>query len=611
MPVLLPPSVFCAALPAAAAPSWWEPWLVLAIIAVTVVMLYKEYVRPALTFFLAVIVLMMAGILTPSDLLAGFSNASIATIVLLVVLTATLRKNFGVEQLFDRLFRRARTFRSFLWQMMVSMAALSSVLNNTPIVAAMTPYVYQWGKRRGVAPSKLLIPLSYATMLGGMITLIGTSTNLVLNGFLSQSGEPLLTFTDFLPLGLLVSLTGITYLVTWGHRLLPTNQDALEELKANTREYLVETQIGQDSALMGKSVSGAGLRNLRGVYLVEIVRDGRTISPVAPDEPLYPHDLLYFAGNTDTVVDLINDDNGLVLPRHHAGDPAAGQLEICEAVIPANSLLSGKTVKESDFRNRYRAAIVAVHRNGERLRGKIGNLRLQTGDLLLLSVGRDFRRNQHQYRDLYVISNFRNPPRGRRRTRRRLFFPVLAGVALLMVLGVVKLFPALLMLLAAAFLLKMLTLEDVKKQVDVSMVGVLVFSLALGSALLKTGAADLVARGFMGLVAPLGAVGLVAGLFLLTVVLTSFVTNVAAVSIAFPIAYALSRDAALPATPLYLTIAFAASCAFLTPIGYQTNLMVYGPGGYTFRDFMRVGLPLVVIYTATCLAYLLTRYNLT
>ncbi|MGB3619296.1 MAG: SLC13 family permease [Catalinimonas sp.] len=589
-------------------PSPWHPWLVLGTIALTIFLLYKEYVRPALTFFLAVIVLLAAGVLTTGEVLAGFSNESIATIVLLVVLTATLRKNYTLEALLDRLFRRANTVRSFLWQMTISMALFSSILNNTPIVAMMTPYVYQWGQQHRVPPSRLLIPLSYATMLGGMITLIGTSTNLVLNGFLAQSGEPLLTFADFFPLGVLVSITGILYLILFGYRLLPRNMDALTDLKANAREYLVETQIVNGSPLVGKTVSGAGLRNLRGVYLVEIDRNGETISPVAPDETLHHGDLLLFAGNTDTVVDLINADNGLV--PHQGSTQATEGLEVCEAVIPANSALAGRIVRESDFRSRYRAAIVAVHRNGERLRGKIGNLRLQSGDLLLLSAGPDFRRNLRQHRDLYVISRFDDPHQARKNPRRRLFLPVLGGVVALLVVGVVPLFAALLMLLGAAFGLRMLTLEDVKKEVDISMVGVLVFSLALGSALIKTGAADLIAGVFMQGVSPLGTVGLVTGLFVLTVVLTSFVTNVAAVSIAFPIAYALGHETGLPHTALYLTVAFAASCAFLTPIGYQTNLMVYGPGGYTFRDFFRVGLPLVVIYFATCMAYLFGRYPL-
>lgn len=575
-----------------------------------VIFLYKEYIRPALTFFLAVILLMIVGVLTPGEILAGLSNEPIATIILLIILTAVLRRNYSIELMFDSLFRRARSVRSFLLQMMVTVASLSSILNNTPIVAVMTPYVYQWGKRRSIAPSKLLMPLSFATMLGGMITLIGTSTNLVLNGFLSQSQETLLEFKDFLPLGVLVTVVGILYLITLGYKLLPENRDALDALKANTREYVVETQIINGSTLVGKTVSGAGLRNLRGIYLVEIARGGRTISPVSPEELLYHQDVLYFAGNTETVVDLINEDNGLVLPPQATSDLIpGGALEIVEAVIPANSSLAGRTVKEADFRQRYKAAIVAIHRNGEKVRGKIGNMRLQAGDLLLLSVGREFRRNMNQMRELYVISRFSNPRQRRKNRYRRLFPP--AAIALIGCIGMgwIKLFPALLILLSIAFLLKMAKIDDVKKEIDFSMVAILVLSLALGNALLKTGGADLVARSFIAVANPLGTIGIVTGLFILTTILTSFVTNVAAVSIAFPIAYSLSRDLGLPPTALYLTIAFAASCAFLTPIGYQTNLMVYGPGGYTFRDFFRVGLPLVLIYALTCILYIIIRYQ--
>ncbi len=585
-----------------------EKWVVLGVLVFVVYALLREIIAPAPAFFIGNMVLLALRILTPADVLAGFANEPIATIVLLVLLTAMLRKNFRVERFFDYFFRRARTPRRFRLQMMVTVATLSSCLNNTPIVAAMTPYVYQWGKKHGVPPSKLLIPLSFATIFGGMITLVGTSTNLVLNGFLLQNGEPLFQLTDFLLPGVLVSATGIAFLTVFGERLLPANRDALDELRSRSREYLVETRLRANANLVGKSIQEAGLRNLPGVYLVEIIRDNRTLSPVAPEEILFAGDRLFFAGQTDRIVELVNEDHGLVLPRLKNSHPEEA-LEIVECVIPANSHLVGQTVKRTNFRERYDAAIIAVHRNGERMRGKIGDMRLAAGDLLLLTIAQGFARNPLAARELYLISTLKSVPAGNQRRLR--LFVLLAPLAVLgLVLGLYSLFYTLLLLLLLAVLLQLITVGDARRAVDIEMVLILVLALSLGNALIKTGAAELLAHQLVVLLHPLGTAAILGGLFVLTVVLTTFVTNAASVAIVFPVAYSVVQDLGLPGMPFYLAIAFGASAAFLTPFGYQTNLMVFGPGSYTLRDFLRIGLPVTLVYSLTCLIYILVRHGL-
>ncbi len=568
------------------------------------VAIYQEWVRPALGFLLAVLGFVVLGILTPSEMLAGFANESIASVVLLIVLSAALRKNFPLESLIDAVYRlgtrgRPLGYRSFLFRMMTQVALFSSFINNTPIVALMTPYVFRWGRINQVSPSRLLIPLSYATIMGGMITVVGTSTTLVLNGFMVERGVGEIPGTSLLFIGGAVCVTGITFLGFVGHRLLPDRRDILESFEKNKREYLVETILSPGSSLEGKTVLDAGLRSLRGIYLVEIIRQQQTISPVGPQEKLRSDDILIFAGETDYVVDLVDNRPGLALPQH-ADTRNTDKIEVIEAVVGANSSLVGQTAKEIDFRERYNAAIVAIHRNGERISGKIGEIRLRQGDLLLLYAGKDFRQRANLYRDIFIISQLKERLQPNRK-KVGLFLGVAFGTVALIVLGQLSLFVGLLIIFAAMVGLRMLTLPDVKQEVDINLVGILVFSLAIGQAMIKTGTGDLIARWILDITDGANTTVILGSLLLITTLLTSFITNVGAVSITFPLAYSLSNSLEVDGTPFYLAIAYAASAAFLTPIGYQTNLIVYGPGGYNFRDFLRVGLPVTVIYLVTVL----------
>jgi len=440
-----------------------------------------------------------------------------------------------------------------------------------------------------------------------MITLIGTSTNLVMQGFLEQHALPLLVYEDFLYLGLLVTIIGIAYILFAGFHLLPDNKDKLELFKESAREYIVETRISQGSGLDGKTVAEARLRSLKGVYLVDIIRDGKIISPVAPKERLLTNDKLLFAGDTKKIVELVKNNKGLLLPKPN-GSFIGNNLDITEVVIPVNSPLSGKIVKESDFRNGYDAAIVAIHRNGERMRGRIGDIRLQVGDLLLLTIGNNFYKQNDISKGLYVISKIQKAAPDNQMNS-LLFLAILSGTVLLIITGLLELFLGLLVLFTALVTLRLFTIADLRKELDYNLVAILVCALAIGNVMIETGAAGSIAGTLMAFIAPYGNVGLLVGLFLLTIFLTTFITNAAAVSIVFPIAYSLCTDMQVDGTPYYVAIAFAASCAFMTPIGYQTNLMVYGPGGYRFSDYFKIGLPLTIIYSVTCLIFITLRYN--
>jgi len=590
----------------------------IAVVVFLVFSLYKELFNPALTFFIATVALLLGGVITPTEVLKGLSNQQIIVIFLLVLVTAGIRGIYGTE-LFAKLFNPRLKPRAFLLRMMLTVSSLSAFLNNTPIVAFMIPYVKDWAKRTGNPASKFLIPLSYATILGGMITVIGTSTNLVLNGLIAEYKLPLLRFEDFLYLGILVTIGGWIYIYFVGFKLLPSNANEIDELRENVKEYIVEIELASDSNLIGKTVKDAGLRNLQDVFLAEILRGTDVISPVSPDEVLQPSDSLFFSGNTESIYNLIKENNGLKVPKQDNLE-REGHFHFVEAVIPANSELIGMRIKESDFRKKYKASIIAIHRNGKRVPGKVGEMQIAGGDFLLLlaSEKRDNGINHEQ--DLFFLSI----PKGIKSTKNK--WMGIAGVVslALLILGVVDphisitpdltitfpLFNICLIILAGHVVLGALSLLDIRRELDLSLLMVLVCSLALGVALEKSGAADLLAKVLISSGTAGGPIAVLSALFLVTIFLTALITNAAAVAIVFPIAMSIASQMSLSPTPFFAAIAFAASGDFMTPIGYQCNLMVYGPGGYSFRDFIRVGTPLTVLYAVICIGFISFYYNL-
>lgn len=580
-----------------------DQWIVLTLVGALILFLYKEWINPALSFFAVVVIMVLTSVLTPGEALSGLANPQVAVIFLLMLITAGVRSLIGGE-FFQKIFRDGISPRQFLLRMMVSVSTFSAFLNNTPIVAFMIPYVRDWADRNKHPASKFLIPLSHATIAGGMITVIGTSTNLILQGLISQYHLPLLQVSDFVYLGLLVTLWVWIYYMLVGYGLLPSHTPRLETIRRNIKEYIVETEVFGGSPLIGKSVRDAGLRNLKDLFLVEIIRGEDVISPVAPDEVLASDDLLFFSGNTDSILNLIRQENGLKLPR----EATAGKFHFTEAVVPANSDLIGTQIRNSDFRGRYDASIIALHRNGKRVSGKVGETVLAGGDFLLLLAGDETERHADE-KNLFLISR---PIR--LRTERPWW---LSGLGFLVIFGLVAgitgmlpLFSACLLLLGILVGTRVLTLTDIRRQLDLNLLAVLVSSLAIGTALIKTGAADMAAGALLSLASDWGVVSIIAILFVSTTLVTALITNAATVSILFPVAMSLATQLHLSPTPFFVAIAFAASGDFITPIGYQTNLMVYGPGGYSFRDFFRVGLPLAIGYILTCVGFIAWYYSL-
>jgi di/tricarboxylate transporter len=579
-------------------------FIVLTTVVLLIVALYSNKARPSVLFLIAVFIFLFSGILTPEEALKGLANKQIVVIFLLLILSAGFKKQFGYG-FFNYLFKPDLLPKQFLLRLILFVSSCSAFINNTPIVAFMIPYVKDWVDRKGLPASKFMIPLSFATVLGGMITVVGTSTNLLLMGLLAESKLTLLSYKDFLFLGLIVTVVGLAYLYTIGYSLLPSKKSATREMEENLNEYVVETVVEPSSAVIGERIK-THLRNLKDIYLFEIIRNGKSLSPVSPEEDVQTGDRLYFSGRTGAIAQLVKDVKGLSLPntttlnkyRHH---------HCVEAIIPANSALIGKKLCESNFRQRYNASIIALHRHGKRITEPLGETTLNAGDLVLLLSG-DKMHNHSS--DLFLLKqhDVQMMPQKKSLLKRITPFGVLAFLVL-GITGVLDLFVAASLAILLFVATKTLNLKHIKNAFDIDLAVLLVASLAIGLALSKTGAADWVTNSVLQLggTQPVVAISL---LFAVTLLITAVISNAAAIAIVFPLAVSLAHQLHISTTPVMVAIAFAASADFMTPIGYQTNLMVYGPGNYSFKDFFKVGFPLTLLYSTACIIFISWYYNL-
>lgn len=532
--------------------------------------------------------LLLFGVLTPIEAFQGFSNPAIYIIACFYIVSAALKESGALHWWIVKWLGRSSTASRALPRIMAPVALVSSVISNTPVVAIFIPLLQDWAKRHSISVSKLLIPLSYASILGGTCTLIGTSTNILLMGMLEGNGEAagLHLFSPAI-LGVPLVILGILYFVVAGHRLLPERMGAAESV-TDARKYGVSMRVVAGGALSGMTIAEAGLRHLQYSFLSEIQSDGHIIPAVGPEEVLSDNDILIFVGQPEAVSEL-RQFPGLV--------PAEGQIHkldvpyssraLIEAVIAPVSNMVGKTIKDSSFRTQFGGAILSVSRNGERIQQKVGSIVLRAGDTLLLEAARGFVRRHRYSRDFLLLSrlddvsipNFDKAPTALG----------LLGIFIgLVVTGTLPLVVAALLLAGALAVTKCISIEFAQRSIDMRVLLAIGASLALGLAIQKTGLADSAAQGMLLLGGDNPFINLLL-LYIATVIATELITNNAAAILMFPLAQVLSTELGVNLLPFVMTIMFAASASFLTPVGYQTNLMVQGPGGYHFSDFLRVG----------------------
>jgi di/tricarboxylate transporter len=572
----------------------WQAWLTVAVVVVMIAAMALEIAGPDVIMMGGLFTLAAAGVLTPRETFAGFANEAMLTVGALLVLSAALRDTGALEATFGRIFGRTRRELVGLVRMMLPIAGVSAFLNNTTIVAMMTPVVIDWAHRNRMSPGRFLIPLSYATILGGVVTMIGTSTNLTVAGLMLEAKLEPMGFFELTPIGLPVCLAGIAYLLVAAPRLLPARREPTENFGESRREYTVGMIVESRSPLAGRTVEDAGLRHLPGLFLIEIDRPERVITPVASDQTIREGDRLVFAGVVETIVDL-QRMRGLV-PATDNEEPASTDpgRRLAEAVISHSSPLVGRSIRDASFRTVYDAAVIAVHRNGERVPGKIGDIVLKPGDTLLLQTAPGFFRAHRNSGDFYLVSELpetENP----RYDRAWVALGVLAALVTVVTAELLPISIASFLAAGALVVTRCISANQARRSIEWSILIVIAASLGIGLALEKTGVAAATAGALTSGIGDLGPVVALAAVYFATVVLTEAISNNAAAALMFPIALATASQLGVDDRGFVMAVAVAASCGFATPIGYQTHLIVYGPGGYRFGDFVRVGLPLDVL----------------
>jgi di/tricarboxylate transporter len=571
-----------------------DAWLTLVVVTTTLAFLISDRVAPALAILGADVILMALGVLTPGQALEGFSNPAPFSVAALYVVARAVEKTGAIQPLLRSTLEGVRSSRRALARLLVPVAGASAFLNNTPIVAMIAPQVAAWAERNGDRPSRFLMPLSFAAILGGVVTAIGTSTNLIASGLLQSHGMAPMGMFEITVLGAIVALVGVVYLVFASPKFLPQRGAPSKLLESASREFVFEMEVLPNGPLDGQEVEEGGLRNLAGVYLAEVRRGDEVIAPAGPDTMLYGGDVLVFVGRADDVLDLRNM-SGLRSAEHKHAEAfhAAGHTYFDVVVGPASPLV-GMTLREAAFRSRYQAAVLGIHRAGAPIRAKLGAVRLQVGDMLLVLSDEGFRDRWRDRSDFLLIA-LRG---GLAPTSSRQGWVVATVLASIVLGNAAGLFPILQATLVGALLLvgaRILTVSEARRAVDLDVILVIAGAFGLGRALETTGLAGLAAEGIIGPFGSLGATGVLLGILLATIALTELITNNAAVVLIFPIAMAAAQTHGLDARSVVLVVAMAASASFLTPIGYQTNTMVYGPGGYRFGDYSRLGVPLTVM----------------
>lgn len=570
----------------------WSGEITLSVIFLCLLILYRTSLASDAVLMSGAVMLMLIGVISPTELLSGFSNLGLATVAALYVVAGALTRTGALYGLTEIMLGRIKNIPIAQLRLMAPVALMSTVLNNTPVVAMMIPIVNDWAKRSGINASKLMMPLSYAAVVGGLCTVIGTSTNLVINDMMASDTEGLALF-ELSWIGVPAVILTIVYVILASPRLLPSRGDSLDTF-GDGAQYTLEMMVDPEGPVVGRTIEDAGLRSLAGVYLVEIHRGDRVRAAVSAKEMLLAGDRLVFAGDVSSVVDL-QKMRGLSPADDHVFkiDGDRSQRRFAEVVLGNSFPYLGQTVRKSQFRKKYGAAIIAISRDGEQIKQRIGDISLKKGDILLLETPADFIQSRRYARDFLVMAEIdRSQPV--LHNRRFLALIILIAQLVMVTTGLLSMFQAACLAVVLLFLTRCISIEESRQSIDWQILIVIGASIALGTAVENTGMATTLARDVVILVQDSPVLAL-AALYIITAVLTAVISNIAAAVILFPVAQQIAAQLGADLTPFAVILMIGASASFATPIGYQTNLMVYGPGNYRYKDFLVMGGPLTIL----------------
>ncbi|GLQ73402.1 SLC13 family permease [Vibrio penaeicida] len=564
----------------------WEQGFVLAVLLGIVTCLLVTRIKPSIIFAGAAFLAYMAGLSDITEIAANFTNSSLLTLVLLILVSCALEKSRLISWV-SRHISEGR-LGSVVAKLGISTALLSSFTNNTAVVVSLIGAIK---RNQQHSPSRLLIPLSYAAILGGTLTLIGTSTNLIINSFVEDAGLPSLNFFTPTMIGLSVLVGGMLILIPLSY-LLPNHEDHSQD----DLPYFLEAIVEPGSPLVGRTIAENNLRALRKLFLAEVIRDGETTASVDPDFVLQAKDRLLFCGDVESVATLQEIQGLKLFGQHHLN----GQ-SFLEVVVSSSASICNKTLKSSQFRDRFDAVVVAIRRGHERLEGGLGNVRLTAGDTLVLVPGKRFEAERRTHsREFVLVNDLDSTARldSNKSTMVLLGFASVIGLALLEVLPLLKgLAGYLLVLLAAGTV----TFNELRRRFPTDIVVIVGSALTIAQLMMSSGLSVRLGDMFIEAFNGWGVFGALVATYLLTLVLTELITNNAAAALAFPLGYSMAIGYGVDPMPFIMAVLFGASASFISPYGYQTNLLVYSVGNYHITDYLRVGLPISLVYSALVL----------
>lgn len=564
-----------------------EQIIVILCLAGIIIGLAATRIRPVFLFSSAISLLYLLDMISIGDALKHYTNEALSTLVLLIMLVLAIEKT----QLFARLGQRvlSGSYRLALLKLGFTAGLVSSLSNNTAVVASFMSTVKN---QKRLPPSRLLIPLSYASIWGGTLTLVGTSTNLVLNGLVIENGLPALSMFDFTAIGLPIFIGCMILLLIIAPRVLPSR--AVDSSESKT--YFLEAKVQSDSPLIGKSLLDNGFRNLLDLFLVEIIRDQHIISPVSPEEIIEAGDLLIFAGDIENIQTL-SQFKGLSI---FDDDPSNLGKNLSEVVVSHNATITGRPLREVNFRAMFDAAVVAVRRGDQRLAGGLGKIKLQSGDSLVLATGHDFHSRHNLGRNFIVLGGVNTKEHLPVATEYTIIASFIAVIAL-SALAILPLFKGLLIMLGGLIASKLISVNEIRRHFPFELIVVIGAALGFAQVMQDSGVATLLADLILTTPGAQGAYPALIACFILTLLLTELVTNNAAAVLVFPIALSMASQYQTDPMPFIMAVAFGASASFITPHGYQTNLMVYSAGNYQLLDYVRTGLPISLLYSIIAL----------
>lgn len=556
--------------------------------------LVREWLPAEVTVFLALSSLILTNILSPAEALTGFANTSVHTVANLFILGAAVAKTRLLHGVVERLLLGTHSISNTLIRIMLPTGVISAFLNNTPIVAILLPTIQKWAVSKEINPSKLLIPLSYAAIMGGTITLIGTSTNLLIQGLMVEKGLLGFQMFDFAYFGIPIMFAGIIYFSIIGHRFLPNRKQNITMFKEEKHLFLHYYKVENHSPIIGKTITEAMLRNLNYLYLIEIIRGQEIKAPVDQEEKIISEDILVFSGNPNGI---LTADKYLGLRKCSSSEISklsTSETTLYEVTIPSSSSLIDKRIKDIHFRSKYHAVILGVKRKGNVISSGVGNEVVRQGDTLILLANKKFPTIWGDSDDFYLMAPS-TKDKSKRMREKRILIGILLFILFMAIFQILPIYKLALLSTTLLILTNMINIAEALKSINWKVIILMGSSIGIGKAVESTGLAYYISLLLLKLENIFGFIGILILYYLLTTLLTEVLNNLATAALMFPIGFALSDALALDPMIFAMITAIAASCSFLTPIGYQTNMLVYGPGGYKFTDFIKAGFPLSII----------------